>query len=91
MNKISTNLAFASFLFKNDLQTNSKIWSDPAPRIILSKSKLNFLAKLFLNNIPSESGYLMKVLEPLIYSRIALGLGPRAHSFADNLILTFFF
>ena len=36
--------------------------------------------------MPSESGYLFKFFDTLLYAFIALGLGPNADSFADNLI-----
>ena len=50
----------SSPLFKKSLQTNSKIWSEPDPKIILSLFSLNFFANTFLKYVPSESGYLTK-------------------------------
>ena len=48
---------------------------------------LNFLDKIFLRKVPSESGYLAKLFDTLMYSFIAFGLGPSADSLADNFIL----
>ena len=87
MIKLYLGTITSSPFFRYDLQINSKIWSDPEPRIILFLSILNFLDKVSLNLVPSESGYLAKLLETLIYSFFAFGLGPSADSLADNLIL----
>ena len=58
--------------------------------MILFGSSLNFLARTFLRNTPSESGYLLIFFATLLNSLIALGLGPNADSFAESLIFATF-
>ena len=87
MIKLYLGTITSSPFFKYDLQINSKIWSDPEPKIILFLSILNLLDKVSLKNAPLESGYLAKLFDTLIYSFFAFGLGPSADSLADNFIL----
>ena len=86
MIKLYSGTITSSPFFKKALHINSKIWSDPDPKIILSASNLNFLDKIFLRKVPSESGYLLKLFETFKYSLIAFGLGPRADSLAESFI-----
>ena len=49
-------------------------------------SMLNFLDISSLKELESDSGYLKIVSLSFLNARIALGLGPKADSFADSFI-----
>ena len=60
----------------------------PRPSKSVEKYLLNLkMDKVFLKNVPSESGYLAKLLATFRYSFFDFGLGPRADSLADSFIL----